>query len=81
MKRADILEIITDSLYRTFMVNASQHGWRKNESSRIPQEVTNLFEQLTIRAVNEDEISEQRAAELLNISYDEFDRMFHTQEA
>ena len=63
------------------MVNASQHGWRKNESSRIPQEVTNLFEQLTIRAVNEDEISEQRAAELLNISYDEFDRMFHTQEA
>ena len=81
MKRANILGIITDSLYRTFMVSASQHGWRKNEPSRIPQEVTDLFEQLTIRAVNEDEISEQRAAELLNISYDEFDRMFHAQEA
>lgn len=81
MKRANILGIITNSLYRDFMIRASQHGWRKNEPSRIPEETTNLFEQLTIRAVNEDEISEQRGAELLNISYDEFDQMIHVQEA
>lgn len=81
MKRANILGIITRPLYRDFMIRASQHGWRKNEPSRIPEETTSLFEQLTIRAVNEDEISEQRGAELLRISYDEFDRMIHAQEA
>lgn len=81
MKRANILGIITDALYKDFMIRASQLGWRKNEPSRIPEEITNLFKQLTIRAVNEDEISEQRGAELLSISYDEFDRMIHAQEA
>lgn len=81
MKRANILGIITNALYRDFMIRASQHGWRKNEPARIPEETTNLFEQLTIRAVNEDEISEQRGAELLSISYDEFDQMVHAQEA
>ena len=59
------------------MIRASQNGWRKNEPSRIPEETTNLFEQLTIRAVNEDEISQLRGAELLKLSYDEFDRMVH----
>ena len=81
MKRANILGIITDALYKDFMIRASGHGWRKNEPSRIPEETTSLFEQLTIRAVNEDEISEQRGAELLSISYDEFDQMIHAQEA
>lgn len=81
IRRAKILGIITDTLYQDFMIRASQHGWRKNEPSRIPAEVTNLFEQLTIRAVNEDEISEQRGAELLNISFDEFDQIVHAQEA
>ena len=81
MKRANILGIITDTLYKDFMIQASRKGWRKNEPSRIPEETTNLFEQLTIRAVNEDEMSEQRGAELLNISYDEFARMIHVQEA
>lgn len=81
MKRANILRIITDSLYKDFMIKASQHGWRTNEPSRISEETTNLFEQLTIRAVNEDEISEQRGAELLSISYDDFDRMVHVREA
>ena len=81
MNRANILGIITDALYKDFMIKASKHGWRKHEPSRIPEETTNLFEQMTIRAVNEDEISEQRGAELLNISYDEFDRMVHAQDA
>lgn len=77
MKRANLLGIITDSLYKDFMIGASKNGWRKNEPSRIQRETSNLFEQLTIRAVNEDEISLQRGAELLNISYDEFDKMVH----
>ncbi|MDO4387340.1 MAG: XRE family transcriptional regulator [Clostridia bacterium] len=75
MKRVNLLGIISDAAYKDFMIRASQNGWRKNEPSRIPEEMTNLFEQLTIRAVNEDEISQQRGAELLNLSYDEFDRM------
>lgn len=77
MKRANLLGIISDAVYKDFMIRVSQSGWRKNEPSRIPEETTNLFEQLTIRAVNEDEISQQRGAELLNLSYDEFDRMVH----
>ena len=77
MKRANLLGMISDAVYKDFMIRASQNGWRKNEPSRIPEETTNLFEQLTIRAVNEDEISQLRGAELLKLSYDEFDRMVH----
>lgn len=77
MKRANLLDMISDAVYKDFMIRASQNGWRKNEPSRIPEETTNLFEQLTIRAVNEDEISQLRGAELLKLSYDEFDRMVH----
>lgn len=80
MKRVNILGIITNSLYKDFMIKASQRGWRKNEPSRIPDETTNLFEQLTIRAVNEDEISVQRGAELLGIPFDTLDQMVHAQE-
>jgi len=46
-------------------------GWRKNEPSRIEKEVSTLFEQLVYRAINENEISMQRGAELLKIPYDE----------
>lgn len=80
IKRANILGIINDSLYKQFMIEASKRGWRKHEPSRIAAETASLFEMLTIRAVSEDEISQQRGAELLGVSYDDFDSMLHARE-
>lgn len=71
VKRAQLSGVITKSLERKFYVKASSAGWRKNEPTRITRENPTLFEQLVFRAVNENEISMQRGAELLKISYDE----------
>lgn len=67
--RAKKIEIVSENAYRSFMIRASQCGWRKKEPSRIPQEPSDLFKQLVYRAIVEDEISIQRGAELLNIAY------------
>lgn len=69
VKRAEICNVISESAARGFYFQASQHGWRKNEPSRIAEEKPLLFEQLVYRAINEDEISIQRGAELLKIPY------------
>lgn len=69
--RAKILKIITENAYRNFMIRASKQDWRKNEPSRIAEEKTSLFEQLTYRAVVEGSISVQKGAELLEKSYKE----------
>lgn len=69
-KRAQLSNIITASSAKDFYVLASKLGWRKNEPSRIKnKEVPLLFEQLVYRAINENEISIQRGAELLKKSY------------
>lgn len=47
IKRANILGIINDSLYKQFMIEASKRGWRKHEPSRIAAETASLFEMLT----------------------------------
>lgn len=70
-KRAELLGIITKSSAKQFYINASAQGWRKNEPSRIEAEIPVLFEQLVYRAINENEISIQKGAELLKLSYDE----------
>ena len=71
-KRAEILKIISESSSRKFYILASEKGWRKNEPSRIEKlERPILFEQLVYRAINENEISIQRGAELLKKPYDE----------
>ena len=70
-KRAEICHIITEEAARSFYIAAGQAGWRTNEPSRIPEERPRLFEQLVYRAVTEEEISLQRGAELLGISYNE----------
>lgn len=64
--RAHLCGIISDTVYRSYF---AQTGI-KNEPSRINSEVPNLFEQLVFRAVNEDEISIQKGAELLKLPYD-----------
>jgi Zn-dependent peptidase ImmA (M78 family) len=68
--RAHISSIISDAAYKTFVINASKAGWRKHEPSRIEIEKPILFEQLVYRAINEEEISLQKGAELLRDSYE-----------
>ena len=68
-KRAELCHIISSAVAKDFFVNASIHHWRTNEPSRIEAEIPTLFEQLVCRAVNEEEISLQRGAELLRIPY------------
>jgi len=67
--RAKELDIVTQSTYKTFMVEASKCGWRTKEPSRIEPEDSNLFKQLVYRAIEEDEINIQRGAELLKVEY------------
>lgn len=69
--RAKECGVVSESAYKHFMMLASSNGWRKNEPSRISQEKSSLFKQLVYRAIEEDEISVQRGAELLNTSYDQ----------
>lgn len=67
--RAKELSIVTQSAYQSFMMKASQSGWRKKEPSRIEPEKSNLFQQLVYRAIEEEEINIQRGAELLGVEY------------
>lgn len=71
VKRAQLSGVISQSVAKGFYIKASSAGWRKNEPVRIDKENPTLFEQLVYRAVNENEISMQRGAELLKIPYDE----------
>lgn len=69
-KRAELLNIVSSFSAKDFYVKASKLGWRKNEPSRIKEvEKPILFEQLVYRAINENEISIQRGAELLKMPY------------
>ncbi|MCF0115255.1 MAG: ImmA/IrrE family metallo-endopeptidase [Erysipelotrichaceae bacterium] len=70
VKRAKIIGIINQSAEKEFYSKVSQAGWKKNEPSRIKcPETPMLFEQLVYRAVSEEEISIQKGAELLKVSY------------
>jgi hypothetical protein len=60
-----------EGVARSFYIKASSAGWRKNEPRRADKEKANLFKQLVCRAVNEKEISTQKGAELLKVSYEE----------
>lgn len=80
VKRAELCGIITPSAAKKFYIKASKAGWRTAEPSRIKKEESTLFQQLVYRAVNENEISIQRGAELLNTSYESVLRMNGTVE-
>ncbi|MGM9858439.1 MAG: helix-turn-helix domain-containing protein [Bacilli bacterium] len=67
-KRAEVVKVVSESVAKAFYIYASKNGWRKNEPTRILPEKTSLFEQLVYRAINENEISIQRGAELLRSS-------------
>ena len=68
---ANRYSIVSSSLAKSFYIEAGKKGWKRNEPSRCEKETTTLFEQLVYRAVNNDEISIQRGAELLRLSYQE----------
>jgi Zn-dependent peptidase ImmA (M78 family) len=69
--RARQLKIVSEAAYMHFSMEASKSGMRKNEPSRITPEESTLFKQLVYRAVSEGEISVQKGAELLQVSFDE----------
>lgn len=66
--RAKIVHVISENAARNFYIRASQYGWRVSEPSRIEAEKPTLFDQLVFRAVTENEISLQKASELLKKS-------------
>ena len=68
-KRAQICRIITPAAEKDFYIKSSQWGWRTAEPTRIEKEEPELFKQLVYRAVNEEEISIQRGAELLMVTF------------
>lgn len=68
--RARECKVITETVCANYFIALNKNGGRKNEKSLIAKEQTNLFEQLVYRAINEDEISIQKGAELLNVPYD-----------
>jgi len=71
IKRAHLIKIISDRVAKDFYIMASKAGWRKNEPTQIERERPALFEQLVYRAINENDISVQKGAELLKVPYDE----------
>ena len=71
MKRAEICNIISSSLFKDFSIKVSQIGWRKKEPSRINREEPLLFKELVFRGINEGEINIDKGAELLKISHEE----------
>lgn len=71
VKRARLCRIISAPAEKEFFIVASRLGWRTGEPPRIEKETPELFSQLVCRAVNEDEISIQRGAELLKVTYND----------
>ena len=68
VKRAALAGIISGSLEKDFYIKANKANWRKSEPQRVKNiEKPLLFRQLVYRAVNEEGISIQRGAELLQI--------------
>ena len=66
-----VLNYFTKPIAKEFYMRAGSMGWRKNEPVRIQAGQPMLFKQLVYRAINEEEISMQRGAELLGVSYSE----------
>ena len=71
VKRAYVCHVITESVMKAFYSVAAAHGWKTNEPHRIIKESPTLFSQLVYRAIAENEITIQKGAELLKISFDE----------
>lgn len=73
VKRASQANIISESKEKDFYIRANKANYKNTEPSRTKEEPPMLFKQLVYRAVNEEEISKQRGAELLRIPVSELD--------
>ncbi len=75
VKRAAQVNIMSASLEKDFYIKANKAHWKKHEPPRVkkPEEPL-LFKQLVYRAVNEEGVSIQRGAELLQISYSDVEK-------
>lgn len=73
VKRASQTKIISESKARDFYIKANKVNYRNTEPLRVKDEEPTLFKQLVYRAVNEQEISKHRGAELLRIPVSEMD--------
>lgn len=71
VKRAEQCGVLSNAEAKKFYVSSGRLGWRTAEPSRIEQEMPQLFEQLTYRAINEDEISLQKGVELLQLPFEQ----------
>lgn len=80
-KSANLCGIVNDSAAKDFYIKATKAGWKKNEPIRIAPEKPTLFPQLVYRAVCEQEISVQRAAELLQLPYEDVEQACFGEEA
>ena len=70
--RAKQVGIISESLAKDFYINANKMGLNKNEPNWSGfEETPELFKQLIYRAVNEEGLSVQKGAELLQVSVSE----------
>lgn len=67
--------VITKETHALTMKWLSANGFRKDEKSGIPPEETHLLEQLTLRAVDEEQIGISKAAEILEKSLIEMRRI------
>lgn len=75
VKRSAQVGIISPSLEKGFYIKANKMNLRDKEPNRVRgAEEPLLFRQLVLRAINEEGISIQRGAELLNTNYSELEK-------
>ena len=68
IKRANQAGIINDSLARDFYIKASRSNLRQKEPNRVKKtEKSEMFKRLVLRAINEEDLSIERASELLKV--------------
>lgn len=67
------LGIISESYFKQLMKRFNKRGWKKQEPGKpYPSERVHVFEHLVLYAFSEDVIGESKAAELLNMTIEEF---------
>jgi Zn-dependent peptidase ImmA (M78 family)/DNA-binding XRE family transcriptional regulator len=73
--------IISNELYRQLRREFKEKGWDKHEpGEQYPNEKTHIFEQMVFHALAEEYIGESKAAELMNITLEQF-RSFRAMES
>lgn len=75
LRRLYDLGIINELFYKSTSKDWSIRGYRKGEPDALPSERSYRLKQLVYRALAEDLITPSRAAELLNVSLDQIERV------